>query len=276
MTHQISKQAIAESRAGGRSGEPEFAEMRELLEEAVARINVPEFADDDPVQFPRRFSGQEDVEIAALLCAIIAWGRRPMILRDCERLLSLMEGQPHKYVMSGDWEELPDRLNIHRTMFGSHLKYMLRGLREVYRRYGSLEALCAAAVPTDAEAAPGVFGEALRALLADVNGGAGCPECLPVRMESTALKRVNMALRWLVRDDGLVDMGLWKCLKPSRLYIPMDVHVANVSRSFGLLSRKSNDRKAAEQLTVTLRRYDPLDPVKYDFALFGLGVSGEA
>lgn len=249
--------------------------MRELLDEAVARINVPGFVADDPVQFPRRFGALCDVEIAALLCAIMAWGRRPMILRDCERLLALMEGRPHEYVMSGEWAELPDSLNIHRTMFASHLKYMLRGLREVYRRHGSLEAFCAACVPEGAAQAPWLLGEALRRLLADVNGGAGCPECLPTRMDTTALKRVNMALRWLVRDDGVVDMGVWKCLRPSQLYVPLDVHVGNVSRSLGLLCRRSNDRKAVELLTASLRLYDPADPVRYDFALFGLGVTGQ-
>lgn len=250
-------------------------ELKELLDGAVARINVPGFVADDPVQFPRRFEALQDVETVALLSAIMAWGRRPMILRDCERLLVLMEGSPCEYVMSGSWEELPDRLNIHRTMFASHLKYMLRGLREVYCKYGSLEAFCAACVPQGAEAAPWIFGESLRRLLADVNGGAGCSECLPTRMDTTALKRVNMALRWLVRDDGVVDMGLWKCLKPSQLYVPLDVHVGNVSRSLGLLSRRANDRKAVEQLTASLRLYDPADPVKYDFALFGLGVTGQ-
>lgn len=252
-----------------------LTQMRETLEAAVALINVPEFVAEDPVQFPRRFERQQDVEIVSLLSAMMAWGRRPMILRDCEKLLTLMEGRPYEYAMSGDWEELPDTLNIHRTMFASHLKYMLRGFREVFGRYGTLEAMCAASVPEGAEQAPWLFGESLRALLADVNGGHGCPECLPTRMDTTALKRVNMALRWLVRDDGVVDMGLWKCLKPSQLYVPLDVHVGNVSRSLGLLERKSNDRKAVEQLTASLRGFDPADPVKYDFALFGLGVTGQ-
>lgn len=249
--------------------------MEAALNDAVARINVPEFIIDDPVQFPRRFEKLPDIEIVAFISAVIAWGKRSMILRDCERLLSMMDYQPLEYVLDGAWQTLPDTQNIHRTMFASHLKYMLRGFRRIYRDYGSLETFCAANVNDYAECAPWKFGEALRALMADENGGAGCPECLPTRMDTTALKRINMALRWLVRDDGIVDLGVWKCLKPAQLYIPLDVHVANVSRSFGLLSRRSNDRKAVEQLTGTLRGYDAKDPVKYDFALFGLGVNGE-
>lgn len=248
-------------------------DLQQMLDKAVERINVPGFVDDDPVQFPRLFSRQQDVEIVALLSAVMAWGRRPMILRDCTRLMELMEYQPYAYLREGDWESLPDTLNLHRTMFASHLKYMLRGLRRIYARHTSLEALCAAVVPPGAKSAPWLFGEALRRICADENGGKACVECIPSRMDKTALKRINMALRWLVRDDGIVDMGLWKALRPSQLYIPLDVHVANVSRSLGLLTRRSNDRAAAEQLTAALRRYDSADPVKYDFALFGLGIS---
>lgn len=249
--------------------------LQAILDRAVARINVPEFVADDPVQFPRRFDSLPDIEIVSILSAVMAWGKRSLILRDCERLLEMMEYQPLKYVCDGVWETLPDSLNIHRTMFASHLKYLLRGLRRIYKEYGTLEAFCATNVAVGAECAPWLFGEALRALMADENGGAGCPECLPTRMDTTPLKRVNMALRWLVRDDGVVDLGVWKALAPSQLYVPLDVHVGNVSRSFGLLSRRSNDRKAVEQLTAALRAYDPGDPVKYDFALFGLGVNGE-
>lgn len=254
---------------------PDEEQLGALLDEAVARINTPDFISDDPVQFPRMFSRKEDVEIVAFLSAIIAWGRRPMILRDCRRLLNLMEHRPLEYLRTGAWELLPDTMNIHRTMFASHLKYMMRGFRRIYNDYGSMEAFFASVVPAGAEAAPWLFGEAWRKLLADENGGAACSECVPTRMDKTALKRINMALRWLVRDDGIVDIGLWKALKPRQLYIPLDVHVANTSRLLGLLSRRANDRIATCSLTETLRRYDSQDPVKYDFALFGLGVAGE-
>ena len=251
------------------------AELQTLLNEAVNRINVKEFTNEDPVQFPRRFDKQADAEIAAMLCAMIAWGRRPMILRDCERLLSLMEHEPLRYVIEGDWEQLPDSMNIHRTMFASHLKYLLRGFRTIYSRFSTLDDFCKTAVSENTDCAPWKFTEAMLGVMRDENGGKLCPECIPSQLDKTALKRINMALRWLVRDDGIVDMGWWRSIKPAGLYIPLDVHVANTSRRLGLLQRRSNDRRAVELLTENLRKYDASDPCKYDFALFGLGVSGQ-
>lgn len=250
------------------------ADLKELLDEAVARINVTEFAADDPVQFPRRFAKQADAEIVSLLCAMIAWGRRPMILRDCQRLIDLMHGEPLQYVLEGDWELLPDTLNIHRTMFASHLKYLMRGFKAIYSRYSTLDEFCGASVPAGAECAPWVFTENLLRVMQDNNDNRLCPECIPSQLDKTALKRINMALRWLVRDDGIVDMGLWRSLKPCQLYIPLDVHVANTSRRLGLLQRRSNDRRAVELLTESLKQYDASDPCRYDFALFGLGITG--
>lgn len=244
-----------------------------LLEDSVAKINIPEFANDDPVQFPRQFSRLEDIEIVSLLSAIMAWGRRPMILRDCRRMLELMDYIPLEYVRSGEWQTLPDDMNIHRTIFASHLKYMLRGLQGIYKKYGTLENFYTSNVRDDTAHAPWIFGEALRLYMYQANEQTSCRECIPTQMDKTALKRINMALRWLVRDDGIVDMGVWKALKPAQLYIPLDIHVGNVSRSLGLLARRSNDRRAVEMLTEALRAFDPLDPVKYDFALFGLGVN---
>lgn len=250
-------------------------ELKARLDEAVARINVPGFVADDPVQFPRRFSDLRDIEITALLSAVIAWGRRPMILRDCEKLLELMDFQPYRYVAEGEWEALPERLNIHRTMFASHLKYMLRGLKAVYARHESLDAFAASVSAGESEAPAWRFASALQDVMLGANGGAYCPECIPSQLDNTALKRINMAIRWLVRDDGVVDMGVWHSIPKSKLFIPLDVHVGNTSRALGLLSRRSNDRKAVEELTAALRRYDPSDPCRYDFALFGIGVNGE-
>lgn len=255
--------------------DPSLSKLRDMLDSAVERINVPSFADNDPVQFPRRFRTQADAEIVSLLCAIMAWGRRPMILRDCERLLSLMEGQPLRYLLEGDWELLPDTLNIHRTMFASHLKYLMRGLKVIFSRYSTLDEFCAKNVAKGCECAPWLFTEALLKVMKCENQEKLCPECIPSQLDKTALKRINMALRWLVRKDGIVDLGLWNSLTPAQLYLPLDVHVANTSRSLGLLQRRSNDRRAVELLTQALRQYDATDPCKYDFALFGLGVNGE-
>lgn len=250
-------------------------DIKELLEESARRINSPEFIDADPVQFPRRFSALEDVEIVALLSATIAWGKRKMICSNCEKILRLMDYQPHAYVIDEGYEELPDG-NIHRTFFACDMRYYLRGLRRIYSRFGSLRSFGEAVGIRHSEAPAWSLVEALNRELKEANGGAGNSRCLPQNLDGTALKRVNMALRWLVRDDGIVDIGLWKgLLKPSQLFIPLDVHVGNTARELGLLERKLNDRKAVFELTSVLRALRPEDPVYYDYALFGLGVGGE-
>lgn len=249
----------------------ETNELKELLDAEAARINSPAFIGDDPVQFPRRFERQQDIEIAALLSATIAWGNRKMICRNCDRMLSIFEGRPYDYVMEGAYEELPDG-NIHRTFFAKNLKYYLRGLHAIYRKFKTLENFGIASAVPSAEMPAWQLVAAMNAIFAEANGGESDCRCLPGNLNTTALKRINMALRWLVRDDGIVDMGIWKALKPSQLYIPMDVHVGDTSRELGLLTRRSNDRMAAIQLTDTLRRFRPDDPVIYDFALFGIGM----
>lgn len=250
--------------------------MKERLDALVAKYNVPEFADDDPVGFPRAFSSRGDIEISALLTSTIAWGRRPMILRNARKMHALLDNRPEDFVRGGDIESIPDD-NVHRTFFGRHLRYYLRGLRELYHRYGSLEDFAVSIGAPQSEAPAWEIAGALGRLLADAN--AHCPlggpdRCLPADMRTTALKRFNMALRWLVRDDGIVDIGCWTALRPSQLYIPLDVHSAATARSLGLLERRANDRRAVEELTARLREYNAEDPTVYDFALFGAGIAG--
>ncbi len=251
-------------------------ELHNRLDELVDRYNRPAFADADPVQFPRRYSDARDIEISALLTSTIAWGRRPMILRDAERLHELLGGEPYAFVTGGDIDDIDDR-NIHRTFFGRHLRHYLRGLRSLYGHYGSLENLAAAVGADKSEAPAWEIAGALNGIIHQANGGccpAGGARCLPADIRTTALKRFNMALRWLVRHDGIVDIGVWSVLKPSQLYLPLDVHSGNMSRSLGLLARTANDRRAVVEVTERLRRFRPDDPTVYDFALFGVGVEG--
>lgn len=250
-------------------------DVRDLLDSEAARINSPAFIGEDPVQFPRRFSQLQDIEIVAFLSSIIAWGNRKMICRDAERMLAFMDNEPYRYVMDEGYEDLNPRQNIHRTFFGEHFSYFLRGMREIYTKYGSLDAFSAGVRAGDSEAPSWKLVEEMQKVMSDVNNGATCSQCLPVNLQQTALKRINMALRWLVRDDGIVDMGVWKSIPKSKLYIPLDVHVGNISRELGLLTRKANDRKSVEMLTGLLRTLRPEDPAIYDFALFGIGVEGK-
>lgn len=248
---------------------------KDKLDELRDRYNVPEFVASDPIQFPRRFSRKQDIEIATLLTATIAWGRRPMILRNADRLLAMLDNEPERFVLSGDIDAIPDA-NIHRTFFGRHLRYFLRGLRQIYKRYGSLEDFAVASGATGSATPSWHLTEAMNSILTDANAEYpidGPVRCLPADVDKTALKRINMALRWLVRCDGIVDIGCWTALKPSQLYIPLDVHSGRVARMLGLLDRKQDDRRAAVELTEALRRFDPQDPVAYDFALFGAGVN---
>lgn len=245
-----------------------------LLTEAE-RINRPEFIGEDPVQFPRRFSMLQDIEIAGLLVAAISWGKRAMIRRDAERMLALMDHQPYHYMMDRGYEDLDPSLNIHRTFFARDFQWYLRGLREIYATHGSLDAFASHLDAGASEAPAWLLAEEMQKIVSEANGGMVCPQCIPTNLRSTALKRLNMALRWFVRDDGIVDIGVWKSIPKSKLFIPLDVHVGNTARSLGLLDRKANDRRSVEMLTAQMREVCPEDPASLDFALFGIGVEGK-
>ena len=248
-------------------------DLRELLDSEAARINSPAFIADDPVQFPRRFTSLPDIEISSLLTSAIAWGNRKMICRDCDRMLALMDNSPYQFMADGEFELLPDDDNIHRTFFNRNLKHFLRGLRAIYACYGTLADFARHHRIADEEYPTWKLVEEINRQLAVANGGNTDSRCLPLNIKNTALKRVNMALRWLVRDDGIVDMGVWTdVLKPSQLYIPLDVHVADTASELGLLTRSTPDRKAVTEITGHLRRFRPDDPVIYDYALFGIGM----
>ena len=239
--------------------------LAQKLECWYEKICTPDFIELDPVQFPRRYTKQEDIEIAAFLSATIAWGRRDLILRSAEKMFTLMGASPHAFVMSGGYRKLKKR-NIHRTFFENDLKYFCRGFECCYAKYGRLEKLFASA--------SGIWeGIALfREEMAEANRGEYSKHVADPGVYSSngsACKKFNLALRWLVRK-GPVDLGLWKKIEPSALYIPLDVHVARTARKVGLLDRMSNDKKAVVALTEKLREFCPHDPVKYDFALFGL------
>ncbi len=250
--------------------------LKDNLDALILRYNNPDFAAKDPVQFPRHYTDKRDIEVSAILTSTIAWGRRPMILSNSKKLHDILCGEPYRFVVEGDIDGISED-NIHRTFFGRHLRYILRGLRKIYKEYGSLEDFAMAIHAHEAEAPAWLIAEALNGVLRDANSAyplGGPTRCLPDKVNNSALKRFNMALRWLVRRDGIVDIGCWTALLPSQLYIPLDVHSANTSRALGLLTRKQNDRRAVEELTTALRTMRPDDPTVYDFALFGAGEAG--
>ena len=250
----------------------DVVDLQVLLDNEAERINSPAFIESDPVQFPRRFSEIKDVEAVSLLVSTISWGNRKMICRNCDRLLSMLADDPARFILEGAYELIPDEENIHRTFFGRNLKFWCRGLKAIFEKYGSVEGLAAYIKAGDSEYPAWELASGLQKELSVANGNNTDSRCLPVNIKSSALKRLNMALRWLVRNDGIVDMGLWKEIKPSQLFIPLDIHVSEISRELGLLNRKSNDKKAVVELTTSCRRFCPSDPAKYDFALFGIGM----
>lgn len=250
--------------------------LKDYLDELVVRNNTEAFIKNDPVQFSHRYSDARDIEIVSFLVATIAWGNRKMILNSANRMLEMMGRSPYDYVMSGGWEKLEDGKCVHRTFFGRDLRYYCKGFQTLYevpRSFGarndspSLESIF---FNEEHDVWKGI--ENFRDLMAEANGCASkhiSNPCCAEPKKGSACKRLHMALRWLVRDDGIVDLGVWKRLKPKDLMIPLDVHVARVSRDLGLIERKSNDRTTVEMLTAKLREFDAEDPVKYDFALFG-------
>lgn len=247
-------------------------ELKRLLDSEAERICSRSFIADDPVQFPRRFTKLADIEVTAMLSSMIAWGNRKMICNNCDKLLKLMADSPAEFTLDGEYETIPDELNIHRTFFGRNLKYFLRGMRAILLRHGSLDAFASSLSVGKNEAPAWILAAEIQKVLSEENNGTTDSRCLPVNLDTSALKRFNMALRWLVRNDGIVDMGVWNSIKPGQLYIPLDVHVGRISRELGLLTRKSNDRKAVEELTLKLREMRPDDPCWYDYALFGIGI----
>ena len=241
--------------------------LKAELDRWYRKTCTPDFIAQDPVQFPRTFKKREDIEIAAFLSATIAWGRRDLIIRSAQRMFALMEGDPSAFIMSGNYRKLKER-NIHRTFFENDLKYFCLGFKSCFKKYGNMENLFASASTV-------WEGIALfREEMAGANKGCYSKHIAdPGRGEAgAACKRINLALRWLVRE-GPVDLGIWKNIKPAALFIPLDVHVARTARRLGLLERRSNDKKAVITLTENMRKFCPEDPVKYDYALFGMGNS---
>lgn len=240
--------------------------MKGFLDEWVAKINVPAYIETDPVQFPLKYSRLPDREVAAFLTATITWGNRKMILNSASRMFEKMGHSPYDFVMSEGYAKLQGG-NIHRTFFEKDLVYLCKGLRDCYLEFGSLEAVFAG----KSNLWEGI--DTFRNTLAFANHERFSKHVSNPNTNS-ACKRLHLALRWMVRNDGIVDLGDWSSISPAELYIPLDVHVGRVSRSLGLLDRNQNDRKSVESLTELLRGFNPTDPIVYDYALFGIGEAG--
>lgn len=248
-------------------------QIYELLEEKYRRYHRLSFIEDDPISIPHLFSKKEDIEIAGFIVAIIAWGQRKSILRSGHRFLQMMDYEPHDFILNHEASDLKKTEGfVHRTFNSIDLSFFFSSLKELYLKEGGLEG----AFSSDSEITMAERISRFKQLFFQVPHQDRSKKHIADPEKGSSAKRINMFLRWMVRsNDAGVDFGIWKSIKPDQLMLPLDVHTAGVSRNLGLLKRKQNDWKAVEEITEQLRNYDPKDPIKYDFALFGMGVNGD-
>lgn len=246
-----------------------FSELKEFLDEKVELYNHPNFIESDPIQIPHQFSSKEDIEIAGFLAATIAWGNRKMIINNAKKMMDLMGNSPYDFVMSHSDVQLESLENfVHRTFNGKDFIGFIKGLQHIYQNHNGLETVFSKENLTIQHTI-----SEFKQLFFEIPHLARTEKHLSDPLNGSAAKRINMYLRWMVRNDNKgVDLGIWKSVSPSKLSCPLDVHSGNVARKLGLLTRKQNDAKALAELDTNLRLLDADDPVKYDFALFGLGV----
>ena len=247
------------------------SEFKSFLDEKVAFYNNPNFIESDPIQIPHLFSLKEDIEIAGFLVATIAWGNRKSIINNGMRLTDIMGNSPYDFVMNFSEKGLANPCNfVHRTFNNDDLIYFFKSLQNIYQNHGGLENVFAKnAEKNSLQASIHQF----KKIFFELNHLPRTQKHVSDPLKNSAAKRINMFLRWMVRNDNKgVDFGLWKSISPSLLSCPLDVHSGNVARKLQLLYRKQNDSRAVNELDSSLRKLDAEDPVKYDFALFGLGV----
>jgi uncharacterized protein (TIGR02757 family) len=250
----------------------EFSELQDFLNEKVLQYNRPDFIELDPIQVPHLYELKEDIEIAGFLAAVIAWGKRASIILSAQKIMKLMGHSPYDFVMEHREEHLERMAGfVHRTFNSTDLIYFIRALKNIYLHKDGLEGIFQS-YQTEDSLQPAIYH--LKQEFFSLDHPARTRKHLPDPVKGSAAKRINMFLRWMVRKDRMgVDFGLWKNISPAILSCPLDVHTGNVARKLGLLKRPQNDARAVAELDAVLRGFDAEDPVKYDFALFGLGIS---
>lgn len=249
-------------------------DLTSFLNKNVELFNNPSFIAHDPVSIPHKFTRKEDIEIAGFLTALISWGSRPAILKSASKLMKLMGNQPFEFISFVGDKELKQLANFYyRTFNASDLLFLVEALRHIYLDKGGMEN-----VANKSFNLSGTVKGLITGLRDEMLRAPHLPRSekhLANPSRGSAAKRINMFLRWMIRnDDKGVDFGLWTEIPSSALMIPLDIHTGRIARQLGLLRRKQNDWKAVEELTANLRNLDPDDPAKYDYALFGIGISG--
>lgn len=246
-------------------------ELKDFLDSKVSLYNNPKFIESDPIQVPHTFSKKEDIEIAGFLTATISWGKRKMIIKNASKMMDLLEFSPYDFVINHQKSDLKMFENfVHRTFNTIDLQQFITSLQHIYKKHQGLENVLK--IKNNEENYKNAIHH-LKQVFFEVPHQQRTQKHISDPIKNSAAKRINMFLRWMVRSDKAgVDFGIWKNHNPAHLSCPLDVHSGNVARKLKLLQRKQNDWKALSELDINLRKLDLIDPVKYDFALFGLGV----
>ncbi len=247
-------------------------ELKIFLNKKVNQYNRKSFIENDPICIPHLFSTKQDIEIAGLFAAVFAWGQRKTIINKSKELMQLMDMQPHDFILHHQESDLKKLSHFkHRTFNSTDTLYFIHFLNHYYSKHNSLEdAFLPKKNELNMENALIRFHDLFFSLEDSPNR---TRKHIPTPVRQSSCKRLNMYLRWMVRHDNCgVDFGIWKKIKPSQLICPVDLHVERVARKLGLINRKNADWQTAVELTEALKQFDESDPVKYDFALFGIGV----
>ena len=246
-------------------------ELKDFLDTKVQQYNNPSFIDSDPIQIPHQFSLKEDIEISGFLTATIAWGNRKSIINNANKMMHLLDQSPHDFIMNHSKNDLKKLLPfVHRTFNGYDFIQFIKSIKHIYEKHNGLEGVFSN-IPEDKDMQYAIHN--FKSIFFEIDHLNRTEKHVSDPHKNSAAKRINMYLRWMVRQDNRgVDFGIWNSISPAILSCPLDVHSGNVARKLKLLKRKQNDGKALTELDLNLRKLDASDPVKYDFALFGLGV----
>lgn len=249
-------------------------DLKEFLDRKVLEYNTPGFIELDPVSIPHRFSKRQDIEIAGFFAAILAWGQRKTIINKCGVLLEMMDNSPHDFMIHHSEEDLKVFLNFkHRTFNDIDTLYFIHFFSWFYKKHDSLEKAFTIGWSPEIEVMDVLLTNFHHFFFQLPEAPNRTKKHIATPARNSACKRLNMFLRWMVRNDSNgVDFGLWQTILSYQLICPCDLHVDRVGRKLGLITRKQTDWQTAKELTGRLRQLDPMDPVKYDFALFGLGI----
>ena len=255
-----------------------FEELRDFLEEQFDRYNRPAFIESDPISIPHQYQKKQDIEISGFVAAVLAWGQRKTIINKCREFFSYMDNAPHDFILHHQEDDLKPFLNFkHRTFNATDALYFIAFFRHFYQQHNSLEEAFWLGMNEDSPTVETGLIHFHHLFFSLPNFPARTRKHVATPERNSACKRLNMYLRWMVRqDDRGVDFGIWRNIRPAQLICPCDVHVDRVARQLDLITRKQTDWRTAVELTENLRKFDPADPVKYDFALFGLGSDGQS